>query len=282
MIWVSHMLIVSEGIQSSYGVQKMQLDTFTRDIIEGYLFLDLKNMSLVQQAEGEEAGALGYPMLSTVVSGMELLGGVLQTDALYSDSAINSARYFTHYWEKYLVKQSQSYAPYGDIFWKLVRHGVAHTYIAKAGITVTKGAPGYHLRHHGDGLFNIDCVQFYKDFHNSYLGPVRQQLNNPEFQKIVEANITQLFKESEEVSRSKLAAISVASSGGITTTTSGTGGPQGATAPRSSTNTTTMLERLRITSTPLSGATGVTQQSAEAFKKAIEIRTDVDRSKQED
>ncbi len=250
----------------------MQLDTFISHIVEGYLFLDLKNMALVHQVEGEEAGALGYPMLSTIVSGMELLGGVLQTDALYSDAASNSSKYFAHYWDNYLVKQSQAYAPYKDVFWKLVRHGVAHTYIAKAGITVTKGTPENHLKPHGDGLFNIDCVQFYEDFHNSYLGPVKEQLADSDFQKMVEANVAQLFKESEEVSRSKLSAVTGAHADGITTTTSGTRGPQGPTGPNLSTHTTTMLERVRPTATPLSGATGVTQQSR-GIETTLEIKT---------
>jgi len=171
----------------------MDIKVFFSHIIDGYLFHDLKNMNEVKQKKGEPAGAVGYPMLATTASGMELLGSILQQSGTYKDDAASSFGYFKHFWTEYLVPIDARYKDKEIIFWKLIRHGVAHTYFTKVGITVTKRKPSKHLLATPSGL-NVDCSTFYKDFLKAYKRLVREQLKNEAFANNVQLNINKLFE----------------------------------------------------------------------------------------
>jgi hypothetical protein len=193
---------------------------FFNHIIDGYLLHDLKNMAAVELGEGEDKGALGYPMLATIASGMELLGGLLQTDHIYHDVASNSAGYFAHYWDNYLSKKTEAYEPYRGTFWQLVRHGVAHTYIAKVGITVSKNLPEAHLITHARNRLNIDCNELYKDFVASYLELAKPKFEqDADFASRVQLNVDALLSGSETRSSQFIAGDEAATV--ITTTASG-------------------------------------------------------------
>src|SRR5690606_7580453 len=95
-------------------------------------------------------------------------------------------------------KVDTRYTPFAKLFWKLVRNGVAHTYIAKAAITVTKGQKDRHLVFHDNGIrFNIDCRQFYEDFVASYENYVQPKLAADDvFTAQVQKNIDIMLRES--------------------------------------------------------------------------------------
>lgn len=171
----------------------MDINDFFTHIIDGYLLHDLKNMDTVKQKKGEPAGAIGYPMLATTASGIELLGSILQQSGSYKDDAASSSGYFKHFWTEYLVPVDVRYKDKDDIFWKLVRHGVAHTYFTKVGITVTKRKPSKHLLATPSGL-NIDCSTFYKHFLKAYTKLVKKNLKNRKFADQVQINIDKLFE----------------------------------------------------------------------------------------
>jgi hypothetical protein len=170
----------------------MDIDEFFKRVIDGYLLHDLKNMNEVKQKKGEPAGALGYPMLATTASAIELLGGILQTDKLYNDKITSSRVYFEYYWKKYLANVDSRYDDKIEIFWKLIRHGVAHTYFTKVGITVTKRKPSKHLLPTQSGL-NVDCSTFYKDFLKTY-NQAKKVLKDVQYKDKVQANINELFR----------------------------------------------------------------------------------------
>lgn len=176
----------------------MDIDDFFKKIIDGYLLHDLKNMNEVRQKSGEPAGALGYPMLATTVSAMELLGGILQTNELYNDTPHSSKGYFQHYWNTYLTTVDNRYSDKSDIFWILIRHGVAHTYFTKLGITVTKRKPSKHLLSTRSGL-NVDCSVFYMDFLKAY-EQVKRNLKDTVYRNKVQDNIKELFRLSNKKS----------------------------------------------------------------------------------
>ena len=52
----------------------MTIDEFLHTFVEGYLFHDLKAMNAIPQKPN---GGCSYPMVATVIAGMELLGGLL-------------------------------------------------------------------------------------------------------------------------------------------------------------------------------------------------------------
>jgi hypothetical protein len=151
----------------------MQIEDFLTKHVEGYLFCDLENMAKIDLGPSEKYGAAGYPMVAAVLSGMELLGGILSS-APFDQSKGND--YFNDYWENYLSKccprcKVKNLAP---LVRNLVRHGLAHTFLAKVGILVTKGDPTNHLRidTKRQELW-IDAIEFYQDFKQSYFNLVR-------------------------------------------------------------------------------------------------------------
>lgn len=151
----------------------MNIEEFLTKHIEGYLFCDLEKMAEIKLKPSEQYGAAGYPMIATVLSGIELLGGIL---SIASFDTKKSNEYFDNYWENYLSKCCPRYdiENLSDLFRNLVRHGLAHTFLAKPGILVTKGEPQSHLQiDSGRQEMTIDAIEFYKDFKQSYFDLVR-------------------------------------------------------------------------------------------------------------
>ncbi|HUD07685.1 MAG TPA: hypothetical protein VMQ52_01255 [Candidatus Saccharimonadales bacterium] len=257
---------------------------FFKQIVDEYLFLDLKNMVEIQQKAGEPAGAASYPILATCVSAMELLGGLLSSED-YSDNQSKSKGYFEHYWNEYLIKVNPAYSRYLDLFWQLVRHGVAHTYIAKTAITVTKGKKDSHLVLYSDNTrFNIDCQVFYEDFLKSYNDQVKPLLvADNAFTKQVDKNIDLLLSGSEERSQKVLAPL-VPTTRPSDDSKSDTWQTPSGIAP--TTQTTTVVpdnirqefneqQKLNITKDAQirSGASMITQETAESLKNIKMITT---------
>jgi hypothetical protein len=117
----------------------MEIDAFLERYVDGYLLSDLAAMAPLQVPAGQP-GSLGYPMVMTTLSGIELLG-VLTSAARFSRSS-GEAR-FCEFWGSYLYPGSDrrlAEAVYG-----LVRHGLAHSFMTKPLILVTKCWHGGHL-----------------------------------------------------------------------------------------------------------------------------------------
>jgi hypothetical protein len=144
----------------------MLLNEFLDEYIEGYLFGDLENMATIPTAP---TGAAAWPMVISVLSGMELLG------ALLFDQPFNAHKgdtYFSHYWTHFLGAAYPEYQsiPGGDgLIRSLVRHGLAHSFLTAPGIMVTKNRTN-HLRFYPAPLntLSIDSLQFTDDFVGSY------------------------------------------------------------------------------------------------------------------
>jgi hypothetical protein len=245
----------------------MQLEDFFSHLIDGYLLLDLKNMAAQKQFRGEKAGALGYPMIATLLPAMELLGGILQPND-YSDETKNGKIYFLYYWDNYLGKINKDYTNnLGEIFYNLIRHGTAHTFITKIGITATKRQPQNHLvpytTSNGNQRLNVDCYSLYKDFKKSYTlvkKILRNQNNKIQVQKNINLLIEQSENKSKKVFDQYLPSQQVTSTSKSFTTSSDINN-----------QTTTMIpddvqkklsQTFQSTAYPMSGASLITQESA--------------------
>jgi hypothetical protein len=149
----------------------MDLEDFLKRFVEGYLFHDLDNMATLTVPAGQDDGAAGYPMISTTASGIELLGGLLSQQPFSTGNSSGNA-YFLDYWNRCLSVTNSDYQNLGELFRKLVRHGLAHTFLAKHGILVTKRNPAIHAPTFKIDTTRqeliIDCVDFYNDFKRSY------------------------------------------------------------------------------------------------------------------
>lgn len=217
----------------------MDIDDFFEQIINGYLLGDLKNMADLRQSGNVVGGGAGYPMVITILSGIELLGGLLHPGQ-YTDSPTKSEGYFNYYWSNYLTPVNQAYDTLGGLFYKLIRHGIAHTFITKMGITVSKGQDGgrWHLALDSvQNTLNVDCLTFYEDFKQS-CQHVQQALTadvalKSHTQNNLDLLIAQSQQKSDNVFRSYFAA------NGIVATPSAM--PAQATMPSGITGSTTVI-----------------------------------------
>lgn len=129
-------------------------------------------MSRVTLPPGQDAGAVGYPMVSTTMAGIELLG-TLTSIRTYRPDAGDS--HFSWFWANFLNRLHPEYSkkaaqPLRD----LVRHGLSHIFLTAAGVQVTKGDRRRHLRYYpSHRLIFIDCLQLFDDLQDSYVRGVR-------------------------------------------------------------------------------------------------------------
>jgi hypothetical protein len=153
----------------------MKLEEFFEKIIDGYLFLDLASMAEDTDNNGGRGGGVGYPMLQTIMSGIELLGAIISKNYKANSSGEG---YYSRYWIQVLSKYKPEYKIHRDLFRELIRHGIAHIYLPKGPIAVTKERYSSHLSlDHLRGIekpvFIIDVLTFYEDFKKSYENFIR-------------------------------------------------------------------------------------------------------------
>jgi hypothetical protein len=72
----------------------MTIDDFLTKFVEGYLFHDLENMSNLKVLPAQVDGAAGYPIVATVMAGIELLGNLLTPNISSFDPVKESYNYF--------------------------------------------------------------------------------------------------------------------------------------------------------------------------------------------
>lgn len=134
--------------------------------MEGYLFSDLDKMSLIKLQGQERYGASGYPIVASVCAGMELLGSLVYPHSKKFNE-LSGNEYFRFFWNEYMTKKPEYIPQLGILFRKLVRHGLAHSFLAKPGVCVLKDDPSQHLRVGSHELF-VDANAFIRDFKEVY------------------------------------------------------------------------------------------------------------------
>ncbi|NTV41355.1 MAG: hypothetical protein HGA61_03730 [Candidatus Moranbacteria bacterium] len=86
----------------------MNIDKFLEQFVEGYMFGDIENMLKIKLEEGRNYGACGYPIMMTVLSGMELLGDLLSEKSIKPNSELGNEN-FLKFWDKYFCKCNPKY-----------------------------------------------------------------------------------------------------------------------------------------------------------------------------
>src|SRR6266404_1338929 len=188
---------------------KIDVDKFFENCIDGYLFSDLENMMTLGPIPKKKAGAVGYPILMTIMSGMELLGTLMQEVVLstYANGSIKTGEdQFVQFWNNYLVKTNNKYKNMGSSVYNLARHGLAHQSMAKTGVIVTKQGddPEYQMmidknsfENNAVYLLNINVIKLFNDFKESYktfseqrrVEPLKQRVED-RLNQIINADIT--------------------------------------------------------------------------------------------
>jgi hypothetical protein len=132
--------------------------------IEGYLFGDIRKL----QVPDATVVGVGFPLLMTVFSGIEFIGSLL--------SPHSTERAFGYYWKTHLYPALPR-ASFGIPLYKLVRNGIAHSFLLKGNLGVLQRNTHLHLGRDTGGRFIIDAAALADDFIASYDRVVRPILS---------------------------------------------------------------------------------------------------------
>jgi hypothetical protein len=134
-------------------------------------------METITVPAGQTSGGVGYPMVSTTLAGMELLGELLMPNIDAFDPHKGND-YFLNYWDNYFTIQNSAYRGLGRLFRQLMRNGISHTFVAKPGIMVEKGTYRQMSIDITRQEVYIDCIVFFREFEDSYRKLVRPILDS--------------------------------------------------------------------------------------------------------
>lgn len=175
-------------MESDPGVSDSEMDikVFLEKSVEGYLFADLDSMAKFN-VKGN--GNCNYPMVMTVLFGIELLGTLTYPKCLGFEES-NSGEscegeaapevgnpQFTWYWKHFLTPANPGRykvkGNIGELIRSLVRNGLAHAFLIKPGIEVRKFDPESHMKSSARSQLIIDSTEFAKDLKRSYWDYIR-------------------------------------------------------------------------------------------------------------
>ena len=151
----------------------MTLDDYLAQFIEGYLLEDLASMASIKLADGKRYGAVGYPMVMTVLSGIEVLG-VLTSQARFNPE--HGAPRFGEFWQRFVYADRPAVQRLDALVYAFVRHGLAHAFMTKPMIRVTKHHDPTHLCKDAEGILCLDALTFAEEFVASYRQRLRPQI----------------------------------------------------------------------------------------------------------
>ncbi|MFZ2975056.1 MAG: hypothetical protein WA055_00305 [Candidatus Moraniibacteriota bacterium] len=161
----------------------MKIEEFLKQNIEGYLFCDVEKMLEIKLNKSENCGACGYPIMMTILSGMELLGFLLGNSSF---EAKDGSEYFKNYWENYFCKFNKKYKIEGldRLVRDLIRNGLAHSFMTKPNILIYKDSKeSIELIDKERGIISFEVGSFFSDFKNSYYKFVVNDANKNNMQK---------------------------------------------------------------------------------------------------
>jgi len=152
----------------------MTLDQYVARFIDGYLFGDLHTMAAIRvQDDKQEFGAVGYPMVLTVLAGIELLGTL--TSAAPFNRRQGEDR-FCEFWRDHLYPAHPDRQALAVLIYQMVRNGLAHTYMTKPKFVVTRGHRGDHFTQTPDGQIVIDALALHDELVSAYKQRVKPLL----------------------------------------------------------------------------------------------------------
>src|SRR4051794_14911172 len=130
----------------------MEIEDFLKLFVDQYLLRDLASMAAVSPPPGE-TGACGFSMVLVTLAGCEMLGSITYPRPFRPSEG---GRHFAHFGGDALSPTAPVRADLAETIYKLVRHGLAHAFITKPRILVTKtaGTVNHHCRQ-ADGSLTV-------------------------------------------------------------------------------------------------------------------------------
>lgn len=148
----------------------MDLGEFFKKHVEDNLLGDLDVMTKKsQENSGNGKGGLCYPIIISILSGIELLGWISYGKHGKFDGRKGS-KYFRHYWDNFLVPVNSRYAGLSGLIRSSARNGIAHTYTTTSVYVDSKNeCKNECIKISLDKRqLYIDCLTLYVDFKQSY------------------------------------------------------------------------------------------------------------------
>lgn len=154
----------------SRGSEMPTVDEFLTTYVEGFLLGDVRRLATIGE-ETHGPGALFYPALMTICSGMELLGAI---DSDRPFSKLRGRQYFERGWSLTYDRVLHLPDQVGGQYYECVRHGVAHMFFPKGKITAMgdPAAEPMHLTMAGE-LLILHVPRMCRDFERGYRGYFR-------------------------------------------------------------------------------------------------------------
>jgi len=156
-----------------------------KELLDKYLIGDLETMAGLEK----DSGGLGYPMLQTILGGMEFIG------MLISDKKDGLA--FEAFWNE-LAGDLPIYEGARKAF-RAIRNSSAHFYLVHTGVSVTKDGVN-HLTQTEEGFLSIDLVCFYRDFLTTYGRLMSDLLGDPR-RALGYSRVSRELTKSQEIKR---------------------------------------------------------------------------------
>jgi hypothetical protein len=150
----------------------MLINAFVEQFIEGYLFSDLESMATLP--DRGRYGNCGYSMVLGACTGIELLGWLTHSTDQGRDKGW---RHFSRFWSEVLYASDPARATLAPPVRRLVREGIAHVFVAKPSITITKnGVPEHHLVRDHENCLLVDCLVLFHDLKTAFQAKVKPML----------------------------------------------------------------------------------------------------------
>jgi hypothetical protein len=168
----------------------MTWQKFYSNNIDGYLLSDLREMNKIKV---EGAGNCGYPMLMSILSGMELLGGLMDDKKWNSN---DGRKYFDNFYSGYFKNLHSDYSAENieNEIYSLIRNKLAHTFLTALKFQVAKNSEDSPVTKRG--LFiRLDVGLIFNDFEKSVRALKVELLDNPELAKIFEQRLGDIIKK---------------------------------------------------------------------------------------
>jgi hypothetical protein len=165
----------SELVRLLRGVNMcaIAIDEFLTTYVEGFLLGDLRRLAVIGE-ETRGAGALFYPALMTICSGMELLGAI-DSDQPFSPRD-KGGDYFKRGWSLTYDERLRLPDEVTHHYYQCVRHGLAHLFLPKGKIAAIgePAAEPLHLTMVGEMLIlHVPkmCRDCERAYHAYFRGP---------------------------------------------------------------------------------------------------------------
>ncbi len=155
---------------------------------EGYLIWDLEEMNKI---EVKGAGNCGYPMLMSILSGMELLGGLIDD---YTWNSYKGEKYFRRFYDNYFEKYNESYEGRAAEFYNLLRHKLAHTFLTAVKFQIAKNQFPEPITKHGESEV-IDVGLVFKDFKKAVIAIKKDLKSSRDLSGLFNARLPEMIKE---------------------------------------------------------------------------------------